>query len=93
MFKRTVLLLILSNIVISDMAANRKIAADVQMVKTCIMIKGINTMILCLYKYFRKLNLLVNRTISKRFILASLCMTVLGTGRKKELYLCTRVCT
>lgn len=37
--KRTVLVLILSNIVISDMEANTKIVTDVQMVKICIMIK------------------------------------------------------
>lgn len=38
-FKRTVLVLILSNIIISDMEGNIKIAADVQIVKTHIMIK------------------------------------------------------
>ena len=38
-FRRTVLVLILSNIIISDTEANIKIVIDVQMVKTCIMIK------------------------------------------------------
>lgn len=33
-FKRAVLVLILSNIVISDMESNTKIAAEVQMIKT-----------------------------------------------------------
>lgn len=38
-FKRSVLVFILSNIVISDMETNIKIAADVQTVRTHIMIK------------------------------------------------------